>query len=186
MRLFVALDLSEAVRSALGREVERLRAFCPRIRWTSLRNLHVTVKFLGEVQEHELPSLCDALEGAAGEAAPFSLEVAGLGCFPDLRRPRVVWAGCGSGSEEASALAGRVEEATAALGFERESRRYSPHVTLARVKFPPEARGLAATLEAHRAAAFGEVDVEALTLYLSELARGGVEYTPLHRAPLRG
>jgi len=183
MRLFFALELDEPTRRALGKALERLGSAAPRVRWVRPENLHVTVKFLGEVPETDLAEVCAAADRAAAKAAPFSLAVAGLGAFPAPDRPRVVWAGCSEGTEPARALADQVEAQTVPLGFAAERRAYTPHVTLGRVRRPRDRGGLPAAL-GRAPAEYGCVAVEALTVFESELSRGGPVYTALHHARL--
>lgn len=185
MRTFAALDLDDDVRDAVADEIGHLRSHFPKIRWTRPENLHVTVQFLGEVRDGELADICAALDESATAIDAFSLECRGTGCFPDASRPRVLWAGCGAGSTDAERFAHVVATALASLGFDRDRRRYTPHVTMGRVKNPAHARGLAEILADPQELLFGWTDVSDIVLYRSELGRGGPTYTPLHRAPLR-
>ena len=146
-------------------------------------NLHVTLKFLGPIEETRVPAIADALGAAASRRAPFDLAVRGLGAFPDVSRPRVVWAGL----EEARALgvlAGEVDGALAALGLPRESRPFSAHVTLGRVREPRRNPALAAALA--RPADFGRLAVTRVSLMRSDLGPGGARYTELAGVLLAG
>jgi 2'-5' RNA ligase len=146
-------------------------------------NLHVTLKFLGDTDEAHVPGLLDALGTAAAGTAAFEVAVRGLGAFPSPLRARVVWAGL----EEAPALAGlagRVDAALAALGVPRESRPFSAHVTLGRVREPRRNPTLAAALA--RPADFGRLPVTRLSLMRSDLQSRGARYTEVAGVLLAG
>lgn len=146
-------------------------------------NLHVTLKFLGPIDETRVPAIADALGSAASRTAPFDVAVRGLGAFPNASRPRVVWAGL----EEAGALgalAGQVNGALAALGLPRESRPFATHVTLGRVREPRRNRALAAALA--RPVDFGRLPVTRVSLMRSDLHPGGARYTELAGVLLAG
>jgi 2'-5' RNA ligase len=104
------------------------------VRWVGAENVHLTLKFLGDVDEALLADLKAALAAVAASAGPFALSLKGGGCFPNARAPRVIWIGLAEGAEEASALAAAVERALEPLGFVREKRPFRPHLTIGRVK----------------------------------------------------
>ncbi len=140
-------------------------------------NLHVTLKFLGDVALQRTAEVSRTLvEAAAGEPA-FSAELRGLGAFPSAGRPSVVWAGL-MGADALVRLAERLEASLELQGFARESRAFHPHLTLARVKGRPPA-GLRTLLERHAATSFGTVGIASVELYQSELRREGAKYTLL-------
>lgn len=130
MRLFVAVPLPEAVRDALAPILRRLSAL-PGVKAVERENLHITLKFLGEVDERKLEDVVGALRTV--QFIPPTISVSGVGAFPSPSRPRVLWAGV-TGGEALRDLAARVESALAPLGFRPEARPFHPHVTLARVK----------------------------------------------------
>ncbi len=108
-----------------------------KVRWTRPENVHLTLKFLGDIREEVLNDLCAALEETCRHHAPFDVGLTGLGAFPSARRARILWAGVGAGSERLCSLATDVDAAFAPLGFEREGRPYVPHLTLGRVRGRP-------------------------------------------------
>jgi len=177
MRLFVALDIPEDIRHALAATIRTLRAACPDARWARTDGLHVTLKFIGDISGEKLEAIKSALASVRA-AAPSTLQFRGVGFFPDMRHPRVLWAGIEAGPELA-ALARDVENSLAPLGIARETRAFSPHLTLARFD---RARGLAALHDAIEAAGpleFGATSAKEFHLYQSVLKRGGAEYTRL-------
>jgi 2'-5' RNA ligase len=154
--------------------------------WVATDNLHVTVKFLGQVPLSRLGEIADAVARAVSGAQGFDLAIQGLGAFPTASRPRVVWAGLGDGAEPLRALAARVEDALAALGFEREARAFSPHVTLGRVREPRRDPRLEAAILAGAAEPFGTVRVERVCVMRSELSPRGARYSELSAATMSG
>ena len=184
MRLFVALDIPENVRSALAALVNRLRAACPDARWVRVEGVHVTLKFIGEVPNEKVDAIKTALASVPGRAA-ISLIFKGLGFFPSERRPRVLWAGIECGPDLA-ALAAAVETALAPVGIPREDRTFTPHLTLARFEAPRGLSALHAAIENAGPLDFGATAAKEFHLYQSVLKRGGAEYTLLATYSLTG
>lgn len=177
MRLFVALDIPEDIREALAATVRILRVACPDARWAGIDGLHVTLKFIGETPGEKLVPVKSAVSSVR-VAAPITLQFRGVGFFPDARRPRVLWAGIETGPELA-ALARDVENSLAPLGIARETRAFSPHLTLARFDRPRGLAALHAAIEAAGPLEFGATTAKEFHLYQSVLKRGGAEYTRL-------
>jgi len=184
IRTFIGLELDEGIREELGAEIETLRMNCPKINWVRPPNLHVTLKFLGALSADELPETFEAVKSAAAEAEPFSLEIERLGAFPALARARIVWAGCGVGSRETTLLARELEASFEVLGYPPEKKAFTPHVTIGRVRHPRDADGLEELVADTQNTSYGIADIEVVTLFMSDLKRGGAEYTPMFRAPL--
>ena len=139
MRLFTAIDLPQEIVYRLERLLMVLRPEAL-IKWSPLDNLHITTKFIGEWPESRLNELHEAL-AALGPRKPFDITVRDLGWFPNERSPRVLWAGVHA-EEDLRELAHQTQEAVAKLGVQRDSREYSPHLTLARIKSPVPLQGL--------------------------------------------
>ncbi len=185
VRTFLAVEPDEETRANLAEAVRTLREAAPRIRWSLPENLHLTLKFLGEVPPADLEDVFRAADAAAAATESFLLDIEGLRLFPDPRRPRVVSAGCAAGTRELTELAAAVETACAGAGFEPERRPFSPHITLGRIRQPGDAGGVAEGLEAYAEEGFGVVPVREVTVFMSELRRGGAVHSPMHRAPCR-
>jgi 2'-5' RNA ligase len=149
-------------------------------------NLHLTVKFLGAVGEDRIEAVAGALAGAAAGVGAFDAQVEGLGAFPSATRPRVVWAGVTAGADTMGKLAGRVDDALAALGFDREARPFSPHITLGRVRQPGRIQVLTDALRGDVGRGFGRLRVARVSLMRSELSPRGARYTELAAASLGG
>jgi 2'-5' RNA ligase len=150
VRLFFAIAFPEPTLEALAQVVEGLRARAAGapIGWEARAKLHVTSKFLGEVADEAVPALVAAARDVGTRHRPFELTVARLSAFPSEASPRILWLGIGEGSDAVAALAKDVDAALAPLGFERESRPYVPHVTLARTKGRAGERAARRLLEA--------------------------------------
>ncbi|HVE91018.1 MAG TPA: RNA 2',3'-cyclic phosphodiesterase [Actinomycetota bacterium] len=180
MRLFVAVDPPGDIKSALERDVVGpLRQELPAARWTRSDGRHLTLKFLGEVDDSRVAEVAGAVRDAARRHTPFDAAFDRIGGFPNLRRPRVVWVGIGPGAEPMSALAASVEEGLEDLGFEPEGRPFRPHLTLARFKVPDRVSELPDI-----AVPSDTFTVRGVVLFRSQLRREGTAYTPLDELPL--
>jgi len=188
IRAFVAIDLSEEIYQRLntvtGNLQERL-AGVP-VRWVPVRNIHVTLKFLGDVSIKNLEVLKKLLETEARNHASFEISVGDLGAFPSERRPRVLWAGV-EAPQELAALQRRIESETARLGYAPEDRPFSPHLTLGRIGRNASSQDLQRVgeiLKTTRIGFLGATRIQAVHLYRSDLQPGGAVYTPLYTADL--
>jgi 2'-5' RNA ligase len=177
MRLFVAIDIPEDVRAAIGALVAKLRPIHRNARWVRIEGVHVTLKFIGEAPSEKIAGIKSAL-ASISSTAPIPINCCGIGFFPNERRPRVLWAGIASGPE-LSALAAAVDSALAPLGFPREERAFSPHLTLARFDAPGGLDPLRAAIESAGTLEFGRATATEFHLYQSVLKPGGAEYTRL-------
>jgi len=180
MRLFVGLDLPGDVVGRLEALVARLRPAAA-IQWSPPSNLHVTTKFIGEWAEDRLGELHAAL-GGVPERPPLQVRIANLGFFPDARAPRVFW--CGVEAPGLSALAADTDRATAAIGVTPETRAYSPHLTLARIKSRLDLAPLYQAIAAAPSLDFGQFVARSFFLYRSQLQAGGSVYTKLAEFPV--
>src|SRR5207244_2026935 len=156
------------------------------VRWVDPTGLHVTLKFLGEVREGELSSVAGAVRATAAEHAAIGLALGGLGGFPSLARPRVLWAGIRTGTPELGRLAAALERTLQPLGFPPESRPFRGHVTIARVRSPRGLGRITAAIEATPDVAFGNWTAGDVILYRSHLRPTGATYEPLAIVPLAG
>jgi 2'-5' RNA ligase len=182
VRAFVAVLLPEDVRGRLAAAVGDLRGQAREVGWVRPDNLHLTLRFLGEVDPMTLEHARDAMLVAATATAPFTSSVGGLGGFPSGRPPRVVWAGVTEGGDGLRTLHAALESALVGRGIPGDGRAFHPHVTLGRARSPRGVSGLADAMgEGPR---FGEFRVAALHLMGSELGPGGSRYSVLAEAPL--
>ena len=178
-RLFVALDLPAAVRVAIDRRLEALRASLPPTRWVPRKNFHLTLAFLGATDEARVPELGAALDRATEGVAPFRLAAVGGGTFPPGRPARVAWVGF-HGEPGLFALARRVGEAVRkVLDLAPEERPFTPHATVGRPRSPWGRRASERFAEALAGEVESPFPVTETVLYASELAAGGSVYTPV-------
>jgi 2'-5' RNA ligase len=177
LRLFVALDVPDAVRQSLGALTAKLRAIYPDAKWVRLEGVHVTLKFIGEVPDAQVEQIRAALEAVEAHG-PIELHFRGLGFFPSPQRPRVFWAGIEAGAE-LSRMAADIENRLERLGIPREKRDFHPHLTLARFESTRGVDRLRAAISEAGSADFGSVTADAFHLYQSVLKRSGAEYTRL-------
>ncbi len=178
IRSFVALELSDEVREKLVVVLQRLQRTSASVKWVEPENLHLTLKFLGEVPEEQIELVTEALKTVAQATEPFSFVVKGVGGFPDLRRPRVLWVGV-EATQPLIRLQQLVEKAMEQLGFAPEERAYHPHITIGRVKATTGIEKVREILSEYANVEFGEVFISHLTLFRSDLSREGPTYTPL-------
>lgn len=210
LRTFIAIEIPANVRASIADHINRLRRECPDVgaSWTREDNLHLTLKFLGEVAITRVPALSDAAAKAARSIEPFSLLISGCGSFPSHGKPKVLWVGVSSetpadrGPQAASPLGadaggfepeGRtstleqlhtaIEDECTDADFERDSRAFHPHLTIARVRKP---KGIGRLVETHRTLNFPSHDfvVGEIVVFKSELLRQGSKHTALSRHQL--
>lgn len=188
VRAFIAIEVSSDIHRRMEEAVAPLRAKLAGlpVRWVAVDNIHLTLKFLGETSTSNVPMLQSMLQSVAAGQAPFAINVGELGAFPSMTRPRVIWIGV-QAPQELFNLQRRIEAETEHLGYPREQRAFSPHLTLGRISrnaSPAEVRQIGEALAAHRIGGLGAMQVESVTLYRSELHPSGAVYTPLFIAEL--
>jgi len=188
MRAFVAVPLEEEVVRAVARLSGELRRKLSDLgyaaKWVPPGNLHVTVRFLGLVEEPQLPAVTETLGPIAGRHASFLATLRGLGCFPDPRRPAVLWVGLDEGAAQLERLAADVNQALDALGFPQEDRPFHPHVTIARIRRGAPPPDLSGPVAEHAAVPLGSTVVREVVLFRSTLRPKGPVYDAIWRGPL--
>lgn len=184
MRCFVAITLDEPVRRALVKLLAELRPRSRDVRWSSDHQLHVTLKFLGEVDPEDIQAISSVVTAAAAEVEPFDIRLTRLGVFPNERECRVLWCGVADEAEGTRRWVELADPFFEDLGIRPEGRRFTPHITLGRMKGPAgkaEIRKLLQTAAVPAAPAMG---VSEVTLFESELRPESAVHTPLLAAPL--
>jgi 2'-5' RNA ligase len=189
LRLFIAVELTPELRQAIGRVQAELRGQLPPrvVRWTDPDGIHLTLKFLGDTPGEKTPAIVQAMTAAAAGFAPCTLAVAGLGCFPSPRQPRVLWVGVPAVPKALTGVQRALDLHLARLNYPRETRAFSPHLTLGRVNdraTADERQTLSALLGRMQIAELGQLPVQELVLFQSDLRPQGAIYTALARAPL--
>ncbi len=188
IRSFLALKLNLSVVERLAETQKQLRTFCRdaemQVRWVPPPNIHVTMRFLGNVTEPMAYAVKDMLEPIITRTEGFELEMVGLGAFPDVTHPRVIWAGFGRGSEVLTELHSSIYNRLLKAGFNLDDKPFRAHVTLGRIKGgPPE--GLTSCLSDDIASDFGVSTISNLHCYRSDLTPKGAEYTSVWALPFQ-
>lgn len=187
LRTFIGLDLGKTIRDRAVALQEKLAQTGTAVKWVEPENIHVTLLFLGEVDDREVPTVCRAVAEETKTHGPFRLSIEGFGCFPNPRRPRIVWIGVGAGTQELCALHDDLEPPLLALGcYRREERKYTPHITIGRVKGDGSTDSLSPALAQQAGWQGGEIMVSEILVLSSELTPKGPIYTVLSRANLGG
>jgi 2'-5' RNA ligase len=184
-RVFCAFELPEQLRFLIQRHAAKVREALPDVAasWSRVDNIHLTMKFFGNVDQAKVPSISTALAQVAQEFSPIDIVVGGTGVFPRPSRPQVLWIGINDPSGALAKLQQRVEDECARAGFPREERAFRPHLTMARIRQPQNASRLA---EAHLRLEFPLIKIvlNELVLFRSELSPKGSKYTPLSKSRL--
>lgn len=181
VRSFIAVNIPDELREQISGIQEQLRQTGERVSWTKPGNLHITLRFLGDVEEKRIDELAGLVTRVAGMRSKFSVSLNEVGAFPNLRRPRVLWIGIQEGAQELKRLAVDLENGLAKIGFPREARTFSAHLTIGRVKarvrepFGDELRNIE-----FQSPPF---PVEEICLMRSQLHPAGAIYTPLKVGP---
>jgi 2'-5' RNA ligase len=191
LRLFIAITLPPDLLQRLGDIQNRLRQCLTGLplTWTRPEGIHLTLKFLGETDPRRVEAIVARLRAVAATQRPFVVPVDGLGCFPDRRRPQVLWVGVDDPDAALQRLAAAVDTAMADLGWEREKRPFTGHLTLARVKRDAgneERRRIGEQLTAFALPSPGLLPVQALHLMRSQLDPGGAIYSEVAAVPFAG
>ena len=187
IRTFIAVETDAAIRKAAKGLIDQLRQAGADVKWVDPENLHLTVKFLGDVDADKIAQVCEAVEKAVADLSPFPLELRGAGAFPNVRRPQTIWLGAGEGDDRMAELAERIETALEPFRFRRETRLYRTHLTLGRLRREGATAGigdLGRLLEQLADCEAGRMPVEEMVVFSSELTRTGPAYESMGRAPL--
>ncbi len=184
LRLFIAINLPRGVRASLYRSGELLALTGADVKWVEMENLHLTLRFIGGVDPSLLPALRDALAEVGTVHRRFAMRLSSPGTFPARGVPRVIWAGCTGDLAVLCALQRDVEARVVATGLPPETRPFSPHVTLGRVRSDCNVRALKDRLSAMRETDFGSMEIGAVSLMESRLSSQGPVYQSLFEAPL--
>ena len=187
IRTFIAVEIGAEIRRQAEALQQTLLAAGVSAKWVDPNGMHLTLAFLGDMNPNELPLVIKAVQNAGKMVPPFSVQIAGVGAFPNLRRPKIAWVGMTEGTEEFIALHDAVANSLEAANlYRREDRGYRPHLTLGRVKADEDSTTLATAFAKHADWIGGRVGVERLTIFSSEMQRNGPEYSVLGRAEIRG
>lgn len=184
LRLFIAVELPAEALDLLAAVQKDLAATKADVKWSKPQQIHLTLKFVGDLPANEVPTLSAALDKAAAQSRACGSRLAEIGAFPTMKHPRVIWAGLEEPSGRLLELQQRVDEATKYL-TPVDPRGFAPHLTLGRVNGPKNLPKLATAIHEYRLAATPEIPISEIVLVQSVLGRTGPAYTTLHRSALK-
>jgi RNA 2',3'-cyclic 3'-phosphodiesterase len=177
IRTFIAFELPEAIKSYLGEIISGLRRKGQGVKWVQPDGLHVTLKFLGSIDEKIVPDLSREIDAVTAGHSPLRVALSRLGAFPDARKPRVVWAGLSGDTRDMSDIAGKIDRICTAFGIEPEKRSFRAHITIGRLKIPT-------VIDVAQEVKETGFTITNVVLYKSELTPTGARYHVLHRSVL--
>lgn len=184
-RAFIAIELNEGIHLELASLQSVLKKSNADVKWVAPESIHLTLKFLGNIDSQKIKEIEKILNETAAGIEPFVLTLKGIGAFPKLDYPRVIWVEVESGAIQSEQLAKSIEERLEGIGIPREDREFRAHITLGRVKSPKNKDKLKEIIASTKFEAESAVDVKHLTLFKSQLTRDGSVYTPLFIAKMK-
>ena len=185
MRTFLAFKISEEIRKHLEHLVAELSALDDSITWVKPQNMHVTIKFMGDVEESHISDIIEKVAPIVTRTPAFSLHCLGIGIFPNWKYPKVIWAGLSGEVDAPIALHNEIEAALADMGLKKDEREFRLHLTIGRTKGIRSGSSVAKRVEALEVIDFGSFNVSELTLFKSELGADGPLYTPVKKFELK-
>ena len=184
IRSFLAIELPEPILGKIEGVQGDLKSAHADVRWVNPEKIHLTLKFFGNIEESRIDPIFKSIEEAIRNTPPFSLKVRGVGAFPHLNNPRVIWMGLVDRREILTSFQKQIEIQLEKIGFQSEDRPLHPHLTLGRVKSSKGKRELVEKMEKHKEEEFGDFQVERVVLFKSDLRPTGPIYTPLREMKL--
>lgn len=185
MRSFIAIELPDEVKSSLSGLQDELKESRADIRWVKPDNIHLTLKFLGNIDGNNIGNIVQQIEGACAKYPFFELEISGIGVFPNIGSPRVLWVGI-QHTDAFTGLHSEIENGLASIGYDREGRRFSPHLTLGRFKSFKGKADLSERIELHKNDRLGSIGVQTISLMKSDLSPDGAQYSRVAEIALTG
>ncbi len=186
IRSFLAIELPKTILKKIEEVQGDLRSAHADVRWVNPEKIHLTLKFFGNIEESRIDLIVKSIEEPIRNTSAFSVIVKGVGAFPSLKNPRVIWMGLVDGKEILTSLQKQIEKQLGKIGFQPEDRPFHPHLTLGRMKLGRGKEDLMGRMEKHKEEEFGVFPVERVVLFKSELKPTGPIYTPLKEMKLGG
>jgi 2'-5' RNA ligase len=186
IRSFLAIEIPRTILKKIEGIQEDLKSSRADVRWVSPEKVHLTLKFFGNIDESKIDPIVKSIEEPIRITPPFSLKVRGVGAFPHLKNPRVIWMGLVDEKEVLTSFQKQLERELGKIGFEPEERTFHPHLTLGRMKSSKEREELTGRIERHKEEEFGDFQIERIVLFKSDLKPTGPIYTPLREMKLGG
>ena len=186
IRSFLAIELPKLILKKIEEVQRDLRSTRADVRWVNPEKIHLTLKFFGNIEELRIDPIFKSIEEPIRNTPPYSIEVKGVGAFPQLRNPRVIWIGLVNGKEILTSFQKQIETQLEKIGFQTENRPFHPHLTLGRMKSSRGREEMVGRMEKHREEEFGDFQVERVILFKSDLKPSGPVYTLLREMKLGG
>jgi 2'-5' RNA ligase len=186
IRSFLAIELPKPILKKIEEVQGDLRSAHADVRWVNPEKIHLTLKFFGNIEESRIDPIFKSIEEPIRNTLPFSLKVQGVGAFPNLKNPRVIWMGLVDGREILVSFQKQIETQFEEIGFQSEDRSFHPHLTFGRMKSSRGKEELVGRMERHKEEEFGDLQVEKVVLFKSDLRPTGPIYTPLRELRLGG
>jgi 2'-5' RNA ligase len=184
VRSFLAIELPKPILRKIEEVQGDLRSTRADVRWVNPEKIHLTLKFFGNIEESGIDPIFKSIGEPIRDTSPFSLKVRGVGAFPNLKNPRVIWMGLVDGKEVLILFQKQIETQLEKIGFQPEDRPFHPHLTLGRMKSSRGKEELAGRMEKHKEEEFGDFEVERVILFKSDLKPSGPIYIPLREMKL--
>lgn len=186
IRSFLAADLPMTLRTSIVDATAKLRDSSFDVKWLKPEGIHLTLKFLGGIEEKQIQPIVDAVRPVVINQKPLALRAEGIAAFPNLKRPRVIWIAVTGDTERLKNIQERIEQSLSALGFPAENRPFSPHLTVGRIRSGRKITDLISKIQELAGITFSAFTVNELVLYKSILRPEGAAYLPLQRLPFTG
>jgi 2'-5' RNA ligase len=186
IRSFLAIEIPRAIQEKIEEVQKDLRSSYADVRWVNPEKIHLTLKFFGSMEEPRIEPVTQSIAGPIRTTSPFSIKVRGVGAFPNLKNPRVIWMGLVEGKEVLTQFQKQLEAELEKIGFEPEGRAFHPHLTLGRMRSSKGREALIGRIEKYHEEEFGVFQVERVVLFKSDLRPTGPIYTSLKELRLGG
>jgi len=184
IRGFIAVEIDQVNKQKISALITQLKKSDTHIKWATEGQMHLTLKFLGDIKESDVEKISNSLKSIADNSNAFSIHFSKIGAFPNMQRPRVIWLGIDKGAEELKLLNSKIENDLEKLGFVKEKREYSAHLTLGRVKSLKNIDKLTKIISEITLDLNDEIKINKLTLFQSTLTPKGAIYSPLSEYPI--
>lgn len=184
IRAFIAIEMPAKIIDGLKEIQHELKDTSNKVTWVKPENIHLTIKFLGDIEADKIDSIAGLLEGAAAKSHSFDISVKGVGGFPTIDNPRVLWVGIEESNVNLFALYNNIEDALSAISFAKEERPFKPHLTLGRIKFLKDKKGLRERIERFKDITLGQYMVDSICLFQSRLTPEGAVHIKLEKIEL--
>ena len=185
IRTFIAVSVPESVRQKIHKFQKKLQSYNADIKWVRSQSIHITLKFLGNVEESRIDTITESIQPFIQSVSPFAISIEGAGAFPHYQKPRVLWIGIHLGRDVLTRIAGQICDTLAPMGFEQDKRLYSPHLTIGRIRTQS---GINPAIAAMQSMTFqgGSFEAREILVMKSDLQPGGAVYTSLRSIKFEG